>query len=138
QGEERPVRPGDREHDHEDDGVLDEAGGGGRVLVRGVLGRLPAARPGGVAEQREHRDEDRPRGELAAPHDQPAKAVASGACAKRIPAAPEPCSSSGSSPTCTARPGSTPRRSSASRNGAGSGLAAPASALVTTAENRPS
>ena len=71
-------------------------------------------------------------GESPVSHVQPSNAVASGAGANARPAARAPSSSIGSSPTCSARSGPTPSSSSASRKIAGSGLAAPARAEVTT------
>ena len=94
----------------------------GRVLVGGVLRRLPSGRPARVAEQREDRDEDHPGGQLAAAerhvaHAQPSNAVASGAGANRIPAAAAPSLVLGLVADVECRvPGSTPSRSSASRN----------------------
>ena len=65
EGEERPLRPRDREDDAEDDRVLDEPGDGGRVPVGDVLVRLAGGRPAPVAEEDERRDEDQPAGETA-------------------------------------------------------------------------
>src|SRR5207302_4494127 len=113
-------------------GELDQAALEGRPAVEDVLRRFSCAESERVAERREREHESRPESEWRS-HVSAATACESGAREKWTPAARAASSSLRSSPTCSARAGSTCSWARARRIPSGAGFFA----AGTTAAKKP-